>query len=56
MGHEDLVIIGNRVMGALVIGALIGIERTFHGPPSGISYSFTRGASKNDAFLDVIGG
>src|SRR5258707_11260469 len=34
MGHEDLVIIG-RVMGALVIGALIGFERTFHGRPAG---------------------
>ena len=30
MGHDDLVIIG-RVAGALVIGALIGFERTFHG-------------------------
>jgi uncharacterized membrane protein YhiD involved in acid resistance len=29
MGHEDLVIIG-RVAGALVIGALIGFERTLH--------------------------
>src|SRR4051794_14421977 len=34
MGHEDLVIIG-RVTGALVIGALIGFERTFHGRPAG---------------------
>jgi hypothetical protein len=34
MGHDDLVIIG-RVMGALVIGALIGFERTFHGRPAG---------------------
>src|SRR6266404_5288610 len=34
MGHEDLVIIG-RVAGALVIGALIGFERTFHGRPAG---------------------
>src|SRR5215212_11079534 len=34
MGHDDLVIIG-RVAGALVIGALIGFERTFHGRPAG---------------------
>src|ERR1700722_5527378 len=34
MEHEDLVIIG-RVTGALVIGALIGFERTFHGRPAG---------------------
>src|SRR3977135_1820712 len=34
MRHDDLVIIG-RVTGALVIGALIGFERTFHGRPAG---------------------
>src|SRR5947199_8429731 len=34
MGHDDLVIIG-RVAGALVIGALIGFERTFLGLPTG---------------------
>ena len=34
MGHDDLVIIG-RVAGALVIGALIGFERTYHGRPAG---------------------
>lgn len=34
MGHEDLVIIG-RVAGALVVGAFIGFERTFHGRPAG---------------------
>src|SRR3954449_5206605 len=34
MGHDDLVIIG-RVIGALVIGALIGFERSFHGRPAG---------------------
>src|SRR6266508_5708097 len=34
MGHDDFVIIG-RVAGALVIGALIGFERTFHGRPAG---------------------
>jgi len=34
MGHDDLVIIG-RVTGALVMGALIGFERTFHGRPAG---------------------
>src|SRR3954470_24914114 len=34
VGHDDVVIIG-RVSGALIIGALIGIERTFHGRPAG---------------------
>jgi putative Mg2+ transporter-C (MgtC) family protein len=34
LGHDDLVIIG-RVLGALVIGASIGFERTFHGRPAG---------------------
>src|SRR4029434_7151511 len=34
MGQEDLIIIG-RVTGALVVGALIGFERTFHGRPAG---------------------
>src|SRR6267154_2575086 len=34
MGHEDLVIIG-RVAGALVFGALVGVERTFHGRAAG---------------------
>jgi putative Mg2+ transporter-C (MgtC) family protein len=34
MGHDELVIIG-RLGGALVIGALIGFERTFHGRPAG---------------------
>src|SRR6476659_2495772 len=34
MGHDDLVIIG-RVTGALIVGALIGFERTFHGRPAG---------------------
>jgi putative Mg2+ transporter-C (MgtC) family protein len=34
MDHTDLVIIG-RVAGALVIGAMIGFERTFHGRPAG---------------------
>jgi putative Mg2+ transporter-C (MgtC) family protein len=34
MDHTDLVIIG-RVIGALVIGAMIGFERTFHGRPAG---------------------
>ena len=33
-GQDDLVIIG-RVAGALVIGAMIGFERTFHGRPAG---------------------
>jgi len=32
--HDDLVIIG-RVAGALLIGAMIGFERTFHGRPAG---------------------
>jgi putative Mg2+ transporter-C (MgtC) family protein len=34
VNHDDLVIIG-RVTGALVIGAMIGFERTFHGRPAG---------------------
>src|SRR5713101_1641272 len=34
VGHDDLVIIG-RAAGALVIGAMIGFERTFHGRPAG---------------------
>src|SRR3954470_22739150 len=34
VGHDDVVIIG-RVSGALIIGALIGFERTFHGRPAG---------------------
>jgi putative Mg2+ transporter-C (MgtC) family protein len=34
VGHDDLVIIG-RVTGALIIGALIGFERTFRGRPAG---------------------
>ena len=34
MGHDELVIIG-RLTGALVVGAMIGFERTFHGRPAG---------------------
>jgi putative Mg2+ transporter-C (MgtC) family protein len=34
MSHEELVI-AVRVVGALLIGALIGFERTFHGRPAG---------------------
>jgi putative Mg2+ transporter-C (MgtC) family protein len=34
MGHEELVIVV-RVLGALSVGALIGLERTFHGRPAG---------------------
>jgi putative Mg2+ transporter-C (MgtC) family protein len=34
LGQEDLVIVG-RVAGALVIGAMIGFERSFHGRPAG---------------------
>jgi len=34
LGNDDIVIIG-RVAGALVIGALIGFERTFRGRPAG---------------------
>ncbi len=34
ISHEEIVIIV-RVLGALVIGALIGFERTFHGRPAG---------------------
>src|SRR6187397_3439512 len=34
MGHDEWVIIG-RLCGALLIGAMIGFERTFHGRPAG---------------------
>src|SRR5256885_11407418 len=34
MGHEEWVIVG-RIFGALVIGSLIGLERSFHGRPAG---------------------
>jgi putative Mg2+ transporter-C (MgtC) family protein len=34
MSHEELVIIA-RVLGALVIGASIGFERSYHGRPAG---------------------
>lgn len=34
MSHDELVIIG-RLCGALLIGAMIGFERTFHGRPAG---------------------
>ena len=34
VSEQDLIIIG-RVAGALVIGALIGFERSFHGRPAG---------------------
>jgi putative Mg2+ transporter-C (MgtC) family protein len=34
MGHEELVIT-LRVVGAVVIGALIGFERSYHGRPAG---------------------
>jgi putative Mg2+ transporter-C (MgtC) family protein len=34
LGHEDLVIIG-RIAGALLIGGMIGFERTFRGRPAG---------------------
>ncbi|HET9715597.1 MAG TPA: MgtC/SapB family protein [Pseudolabrys sp.] len=34
MDHDDLVIV-TRLFGAIIIGALIGLERTFHGRPAG---------------------
>jgi putative Mg2+ transporter-C (MgtC) family protein len=34
MGHEELVMVV-RVFGSLLIGGLIGFERTFHGRPAG---------------------
>ena len=33
--HDDYLVIIGRVAGALLIGALIGFERTFHGRPAG---------------------
>jgi putative Mg2+ transporter-C (MgtC) family protein len=32
--HDELVILG-RLAGAILIGAMIGFERTFHGRPAG---------------------
>src|SRR5262245_50753063 len=34
MGHEEATIV-LRTLGAVIIGALIGFERTFHGRPAG---------------------
>jgi MgtC family len=34
MTHDELVILG-RLAGAILIGAMIGFERTFHGRPAG---------------------
>src|SRR2546423_7721394 len=34
MGQEELVIAA-RILGALVIGSIIGLERSFHGRPAG---------------------
>src|ERR1044071_884751 len=34
MSHDELVILG-RLAGALLIGGVIGFERTFHGRPAG---------------------
>ena len=34
LGHENLVMLA-RIVGALLIGAAIGLERTFHGRPAG---------------------
>src|SRR5881227_1468891 len=34
MGHE-LMVMAVRIVGALLIGALIGLERSFHGRPAG---------------------
>ena len=34
MGQEELVIVA-RILGALVIGSIIGLERSFHGRPAG---------------------
>ncbi len=34
MSHEELTIVV-RALGAVVIGAMIGLERTFHGRPAG---------------------
>ena len=34
MGHETLIVVG-RIIAAVLIGAAIGFERTFHGRPAG---------------------
>jgi putative Mg2+ transporter-C (MgtC) family protein len=34
MGHEVLIIV-SRILAALLIGAVIGFERSFHGRPAG---------------------
>src|SRR5215468_10795940 len=35
MSHDELLIVSLRILGALLIGALIGLERSFHGRPAG---------------------
>jgi putative Mg2+ transporter-C (MgtC) family protein len=39
IGHDDLVIVGG-VTGAIVVGAPIGFERTFHGCPADLRTHF----------------
>src|SRR5262249_5306752 len=35
MSHDELLIMSLRILGALLIGGLIGLERSFHGRPAG---------------------
>src|SRR5262245_6876258 len=45
MTHE-LLVMGLRILGALVIGGLIGLERSFHGRPAGFrTHSLVCGSS-----------
>src|ERR1043165_6003382 len=35
MDHSSAPIVGGRIAAALIIGGIIGLERTFHGRPAG---------------------
>ena len=35
MSHDELLVMSLRILGALLIGGLIGLERSFHGRPAG---------------------
>ena len=53
MGHEELVIVV-RVLGALTVGALIGLERTFHGRPAG--FNPTLGRIEGESLFEAFAG